>query len=259
MFFLPLFDENTPKSKPYVNWLIIGLCIVIFVYQVTLLGQQRNHFILNYAAIPLFITDGQYLTTLVSSAFLHGGWLHLGGNMLFLWIFGDNIEDRMGHGRFTIFYLLCAVLATLAHVAAAPDSATPLVGASGAIAGVLASYLITFPKARVRVLLIIIIFIRLIYVPAFVVIGGWAIIQFLSAPASLGNDGGGVAYFAHIGGFIAGLILTPFFRKSQSPDLDTETPDFGIRPVPMRQIKNEWVERYRYRSRRDIPNVKRKP
>ena len=265
MFFLPLFDDNPPGRLPVVNWLIIAACVLVFLHQTSLSGRDEWQFMLDYAAVPRFISDRYNLPSLVTSAFLHGGWLHLGGNMLYLWIFGDNVEDRMGPVRFTLFYLLCAVAATLAHVAVAPSSQTPLVGASGAIAGVLAAYLILHPRAKVRVLVVILVFIRWIRMPAFVVLAAWALMQVLFAPASIGAEGG-TAYFAHIGGFVAGLALTPMLaRRKEAPEVAEEPPaDQATHPVETataRQVRNEFAERYSYRrrSRRDthVPGVRR--
>ena len=198
---------------------------------------------------------------------MHGGLLHLGGNMLYLWIFGDNVEDSMGPVRFTLFYLACGVAATLTHIAIDPSSVTPLVGASGAIAGVLAAYLMLYPHAEVRVMIVILIFVRWASFPAVAVLAGWLIIQFLSAPASLSSDGGGVAYFAHIGGFVAGLILTPFMRLSGHPIFpakEKETNESNRLTVLSRPVsranatstnKKPKTDHIR-RSRRHLPNVK---
>ena len=267
MFFLPLFDDNPPGRLPVVNWLIIAACILVFIHQFSLGSDDEWRFMLEYAAIPQFVSNGYNLPTLVTSAFLHGGWLHLGGNMLYLWIFGDNIEDRMGPVRFVLFYLLCAVAATLTHVAIAPSSQTPLVGASGAIAGVLAAYLILYPRAKVRVLLVILIFIRWIRMPAFVVLAAWALMQVLAAPTSIGAEGG-TAYFAHIGGFVAGLALTPLLARKRVATEVAEEPssDRASHPAEMataRQVRNEFAERYRYRGQprrgTGVPSVTRPP
>lgn len=261
MFFLPLFDDNPPGRPPIINWLLILACVLVFLYQASLPLRQQYGFIFHYGAIPLLISNGEASASLITSMFLHGGWMHLGGNMLYLWIFGDNIEDKMGSFRFILFYLLCGVVATLTHIAIGPSSEVPLVGASGAIAGVLAAYLLLFPRAKVRVLIVILIFLRWIYMPAFVVLGGWLLLQFIAAPASLAADSG-TAYFAHIGGFVAGLVLTPFFKKRDVPIFppapEPAQADQAIEPVPTRQVRNEFVERYRYRRRgTSIPNVRR--
>jgi membrane associated rhomboid family serine protease len=292
MFFLPLFDNNPTNRTPIITRAIIIACILVFLYQIGLTDRLERLFIFSYGAIPALITGAEirpgYFSdipdkaTLFTSIFMHGGLLHLGGNMLYLWIFGDNVEDSMGPVRFTLFYLACGVAATLTHIAIDPSSVTPLVGASGAIAGVLAAYLMLYPHAEVRVMIVILIFVRWASFPAVAVLAGWLIIQFLSAPASLSSDGGGVAYFAHIGGFVAGLILTPFMRQSSHPIFpakEKETRESDRLTVLNRQaIKNAFVERYRRpvfhaktankkanakvttdhirRSRRHLPNVK---
>lgn len=273
MFFLPLYDDNKPEAWPIITWALMAACLIIFLIQAGLNAYDGQIFLYRYAAIPALITSASQLppelyaipplATLVTSTFLHGGWLHLGGNMLYLWIFGDNVEDKMGPVRFLVFYLLCGVAASAAHVMVNPGDEVPLVGASGAIAGVLAAYLLMFPHAKVRVFMVIIIFIRWIYVPAFVVLGVWLLIQVFAAPGSL-SQSGGTAYFAHLGGFVAGLVLTPFFRKKGVPlmtsihELKSDTP---IEPVPMQTVRNEFVERYRHRRRPSrasvIPQVKR--
>ena len=275
MFFIPLFDDNPTGRWPLVTWALIALCVVIFLAQVAMPERQQLALWLSYGAIPALVTGSATLppelstlppfATLVSSVFLHGGWMHLGGNMLFLWIYGDNVEDRMGHFRFMVFYLICGVAASLTHVLISPDDTSPLIGASGAIAGVMAAYLLMFPRAKVRVLMIIIIFIRWIYLPAFVVLGTWLLIQVFAAPSSLSQQGG-VAYFAHLGGFVAGLVLTPIFKKSGTPLLPKQEkpPEWEIAPVPARQVKSEFVERYQRKpkiskTRPLVPNVKRNP
>ena len=234
--------------------------------------MDQRIFIYAYGAVPAVVTGREFLPaeivaipswlSLVTSTFLHGGWMHILGNMLFLWIYGDNVEDRMGPVRFLIFYLICGTAASLTHVMIDPNSTTPLVGASGAIAGVMAAYLLMFPRARIRVIMIILIFIRFTYFPAFVVIGIWAALQIIAVPQSLGSEAGGVAYFAHIGGFISGLALTPIFKKREVqllPKSDT-VPDWQVEPVPARQIRNEFVERYKRKPRKvSIPSVKKMP
>lgn len=268
MFFIPLFDDNPSGRWPFVTWALMAICIVIFLYQVSLPERQQLALWLSYGAIPALVTGDVALpselatlppiATLISSVFLHGGWFHLAGNMLFLWIYGDNVEDRMGHFRFLAFYLICGVAASLAHVLISPGDTSPLIGASGAIAGVMAAYLLMFPRAKVRVLMIIIIFIRWIYLPAFVVLGTWLLVQVFAAPSSLGQQGG-TAYFAHLGGFIAGLVLTPFFKKQGTPLLPkAETPPhWEVEPVPARQVKSEFIARYQRKQRVLVPNVKR--
>jgi membrane associated rhomboid family serine protease len=218
---IPLRDENPTTLTPVVTVSLIILNCLVFLYQVSL-GQAEERFILDYAAIPADLLHtrsfggGTHLfpgVTVLTSMFMHGGILHLGGNMLYLWIFGDNIEDVMGHGRFILFYLLTGAAATFAHAVVAPMSTVPMIGASGAISGVLGAYLLLFPKARVKVLVILGFFIRIISVPAVLMLGFWFLMQMLSGLLSEGGAGGGVAWFAHVGGFVAGLALIKVFRR----------------------------------------------
>jgi membrane associated rhomboid family serine protease len=270
MFFLPLFDDNKSLSTPFITIALIAICALIFIAQISGTSDDQRIFIYAYGAVPAVVTGREFLPpeirtipswmSLISSTFLHGGWLHILGNMLFLWIYGDNVEDNMGRFRFAVFYLICGAVASLTHVMIDPSSTTPLVGASGAIAGVMAAYLMMFPRARIRVIMIILIFIRFTYFPAFAVIGIWAVLQVIAVPQSLSSDGGGVAYFAHIGGFIAGLALTPLFKKRGVTLLPkTETaPNWEVTPVPARVIRNEFVERYKRKPRLTAtPSVKK--
>lgn len=199
--------------------LIIVANIAVFIYEVSL-GQQMDRFIFQYGMTPYEIThavtlhprDIPAVYTIFTSMFLHAGWFHVGANMLFLWIFGNNVEDSMGRLRFIFFYLLCGVVASVAQIAVMPDSRIPNVGASGAIAGVLGGYLLLYPRARVTTLIFLGIFITFVDLPAVVVLVLWVVIQVLSVPLHFGGgDTGGVAYFAHIGGFVAGLLAIRFF------------------------------------------------
>ena len=270
MFFLPLFDDNKSSRFPIVTIGLIIICALVFLGQISGSTMDQRIVIYAYGAIPAVITGHDYLPpdiaaippwlSLSTSTFMHGGWMHILGNMLFLWIYGDNVEDKMGRVKFLIFYLICGVVASLTHVMIDPNSTVPLVGASGAIAGVMAAYLLMFPRARIRVIMVIIIFIRFTYFPAFVVIGSWAALQVIAVPQSLSAEGGGVAYFAHIGGFMAGLALVPIFKRRDVPLLpkSQDVPDWQIAPVPARQIKNEFVARYQRKPRRvDIPSSKK--
>lgn len=194
-----------------VTYLLIALNVLFFFVEM----NGGNPFIQKWAFVPsrfLAHPSGDF-PTLFSSMFMHAGWLHLGGNMLYLWIFGDNVEDRFGHIKFTIFYLLCGLAATFAQLAFSLTSNIPNLGASGAIAGVLGAYILLFPQGRVRVLQGQ----RVIQVPALVVIGLWIVLQFFSGIGSIAHAGqtGGVAYMAHIGGFVAGFVLTFLFRGSR--------------------------------------------
>jgi len=212
----PIGDENVgQRIRPYVNWSLIAVNLVIFLYQSTLDQRALRDFIVTWGTVPDEIADGRDLFALVTCMFLHGGWLHILGNMLFLWVFGDNIEDTMGHLKYGAFYLLCGVGASLLQVVIDTDSRVPLVGASGAISGILAAYLVLYPRGKIRTLL----FVGLpfiILIPAYLQIGLWIVMQFVNGFLSLGvrtaETGGGVAYFAHIGGFLAGVGLVWLFR-----------------------------------------------
>jgi rhomboid family protein len=216
---IPIRDDNPVHIVAYVTWGLIGLNTAVFALQ---LARAQDAAVVAYSlgAVPAFLTGREpgaappwlWLTP-VTSLFLHGGFLHLGGNMLYLWIFGNNVEEAMGHARFLAFYLVCGVLATAGHVLSNPASDLPVIGASGAISGVLAAYLLLFPHARVLTLIPLGFFTRLVYIPAVLLLGFWILLQvasgFLAPP-----EAGGVAFFAHIGGFVAGLALVvPFKRR----------------------------------------------
>ena len=217
---IPLRDENPSGTVPVITRALISVNAIAFVYELTL-GPELKSFIYAWGMVParlsLALRFGEEpvvapsLTTL-TSMFLHGGWLHLVGNMWYLWIFGDNIEDRLGHLRFLVFYLLAGIVAALLHYALNQASWVPTVGASGAIAGVLGAYLVTFPRARVIALVPLFPFFQVMALPAVLVLGLWFVMQFFSGALSLGNTGGGgVAWWAHIGGFAFGLIGMPIF------------------------------------------------
>lgn len=200
----PLRDHNPSGGRPYVTFGLIGLNVAIFL-AMTGLGDDPGRIAQVYydwGLVPARGDIGGYLT----SQFLHGGVVHLAGNMLFLWIFGDNVEEQLGHLRFLCFYLISGVAAGLAQMVPDPSSTIPMIGASGAIGGVMGAYLLLFPRARVDVLIIILVFIRIIPVPAWVVLGVWLAIQ-VGSGASLPTDEGGVAYWAHVGGFAAGALM----------------------------------------------------
>ncbi|MBC8043436.1 MAG: rhomboid family intramembrane serine protease [Rhizobacter sp.] len=208
----PIGDDNSQrKSTPVVTYILIAINVLVFFLELS----AGDAFIIQWSVIPRELTNepGSEAITVLTSMFMHGGWLHLGGNLLYLWIFGDNVEDHFGPAKFLGFYLLCGVAATLAQVAVNPNSAIPNLGASGAIAGVLGAYLVLFPKGQVRVL-----FVRMIVpMPAIVVIGLWIALQFVNGFGSIANteetgETGGVAYMAHIGGFVAGFILCFLLR-----------------------------------------------
>ncbi len=205
----PIGDDNTSRrTVPLVTYALIALNVLFFFVELS--GGEA--FIGKWAFVPSrFLANplGDSLT-LFTAMFMHAGWLHLGGNMLYLWIFGDNVEDRFGHIKFTIFYLLCGLVATFAQLAFSLKSDVPNLGASGAIAGVLGAYILLFPKREVKVLLGQ----QVIQVPALIVIGLWIVLQFFSSVGSIADTAqtGGVAYMAHVGGFVAGFVLTFLFR-----------------------------------------------
>ena len=221
---IPIQDDpgRTRRSMPWVTLLLIAANAVVFAYELSL-GPSLQAFIQTYGAIPRQITTGHQLVptapspvyiTLITSMFIHAGFLHIGGNMLFLWIFGDNVEDSLGHIVYLGFYLFCGTVAGLVQVAVSPLSTIPAIGASGAIAGVLASYLLLFPRAAVRTLLLIGPFITFSRLSALLMIGVWILLQVVSGVVELAgsSSGDGVAFWAHVGGFAAGLSATALWR-----------------------------------------------
>ena len=203
----PLRDTQPSYSKPVVTVLIIVVNILVFLYEFSLDDYSLNAFITQYGLVP----DHFVLGNIFTSMFLHGGWLHVLGNMWFLWIFGDNIEDILGHGKFLLFYLLCGVAAAVCQVLLNSDSRVPMVGASGAIAGVMGAYMVKFPRARILTLAFIIFFITTFEVPAWLMLIYWFFLQFVGGFESIASSQysqvGGTAFFAHVGGFIAGIVL----------------------------------------------------
>jgi len=217
---IPLKDDNPTSSFPLVTILLIAANVSAYFLLQPAEPDSRQAFITQFGFQPVrlfFHTAGDFvlpsLATIFTSMFLHGGIVHLAGNMLYLWIFGNNIEDIMGKVRFLIFYLLCGIAGALLQGALHPNSAIPMIGASGAISGLLGAYLLRFPRSRVTVLMFFFYFIRFIKIPAYIVLGFWIVFQVLSGLGSLGIRGGGVAFFAHIGGFAAGLILVSLFAR----------------------------------------------
>ena len=204
----PIRDHNPSGRTPFVTYGLIALNILIFISYFGIMSDARalNAFWIDWAMIPDRIGRGDALYTLITSMFLHGGLLHLAGNMLFLFIFGDNIEDALGHVGYLLFYVTCGILAALAQFAIEPASGVPTVGASGAIAGVMGAYLLLFPKARVDILIIIVVIIKIMPIPAWIMLALWFGMQFVGGIGSDPNSGG-VAYWAHAGGFVAGLLL----------------------------------------------------
>src|SRR5437588_3781511 len=250
---IPIKDYPGPRRRiPLVTWGLIAINIIVFLYQVSL-GPDAPAFMFAYSVVPValvhgipqtslpgvpahlpFQTPNPVYLTIITSMFLHAGWLHIGGNMLFLYIFGDNVEDRMGHLPYLIFYLFCGIVASIAQVAVSSNSDIPSLGASGAIAGVLAAYLVLFPWAGVRTIIFIFIFFTIVTLPAFILIGLWFLLPFFDGVAALSNvqqGMGGVAYFAHIGGFVTGLVITLLLRPLLRPPADVSYPYFPRYPA----------------------------
>lgn len=219
---IPLHDDNPTRTKPFVTIAIIAVCTVVFLWQMTHSREAQQYIAYSLGFVPAAAFGSRQLPpelhilpaglTVFTSMFLHGGWLHLIGNMLYLWIFGDNVEDAMGHGRFLVFYLVCGLAAALVQGIASPESVIPMIGASGAISGVLGAYLLLHPHARVLVLVPLGFFFFTVFFPAVVVLGIWFLLQLLSS-AYMNPNEGGVAFFAHVGGFVTGVALIPFFRR----------------------------------------------
>lgn len=216
----PLRDHNPSERTPFVTWALIAINVIVFLsYYPAIGGQERllMAFYMDWALVPAEASRGLEMHTILTSMFLHGGWMHIIGNMLFLYIFGDNLEDQLGHLGYLLFYLASGVAAALAQIAADSTATVPMVGASGAIAGVMGGYLLLFPRARVDLALIIFVFFRIITVPAWLMLGLWFGLQ-LASGASSPAAGGGVAYWAHAGGFIAGVVLVlPLWLRRGGP------------------------------------------
>ncbi len=220
--FLPISDDNPNKKKPVATWLLIGACVATFIWQKGLDEPALHLATLAYGLIPADLFGTVALNpsisivpawiTIFTSMFLHGGWMHLGGNMLYLWIFGDNVEEAVGSVKFLIFYMSCGFIAALAQTMSDTYSVVPMVGASGAVSGILGAYLVLYPLANVRVLVWIIIFVTIINVPAWIVLSLWFAGQLWSQAGASASSG--VAFLAHIGGFVAGLMLIFFMRRS---------------------------------------------
>ena len=212
---IPLRDVIPSRTTPYITVAIIALNVLVFSYEFSL-GDAANRFVLAYGLIPAAFS----WATVLTSMFVHGGLLHVAGNMWFLWIFGDNVEDRFGHGRYVVFYLLCGTAAALAQTAMSPDSIVPMVGASGAIAGVMGAYFVMYPHSRIVTLVPLGFFTQIIEVPAIFFLGFWFLIQFVSGVGSVATAAthaptGGVAFWAHVAGFVMGLAGVPLFRRPE--------------------------------------------
>jgi len=231
----PLRDENPTELVPVVTFVIIAINVLVWLLvQQAGAGDGFLASLCSYGAIPADITGGLDPGTLIqlgpdvacraaglgwltllTSMFMHGSWMHLIGNMWFMWVFGNNVEDSMGHVRFVVFYLLCGALASAAHIFTDPGSIVPTVGASGAISGIMGAYLVLYPRVRVQTLFFLIIIVRVIPLPAWVLLVQWMVIQVWSGVSTYGAAGGGVAFWAHIGGFVAGAVLIKLFERPQ--------------------------------------------
>ena len=219
---IPLRDTQPSYTFPFVTVAIIALNVLAFLYEFTMDPYEFNFFIAHHGVIPARLQWVDVLT----SIFLHGGWLHLIGNMWFLWIYGDNVEDILGHAQYLVFYLLCGLAATMVHVVFNADSRVPTIGASGAIAGVMGAYVVKFPHSKITTLVLVVVFITTMEIPAYLILLYWFVIQFFSGVGSMGHSHlsqGGVAWFAHIGGFLAGVALILVMRTrerfSHRPDM----------------------------------------
>jgi membrane associated rhomboid family serine protease len=229
----PLKDDNPLLRTPVVTIALIAVNCLVFLYQITLSSQGQQLFFLRYGLIPIEITHMADMTPQApfpvllspfSSMFVHGDLLHLGGNMLYLWIFGNNVEDYLGRFKFLGFYFLSGLAAVALFAALSPNSQVPLIGASGAIAGILGAYMVLFPRARVLTLIWIIFIIRLIWLPAVFLLGYWFVIQLIMGASTIGeSNGGGVAWFAHIGGFGFGWLVIRLFRRSTKNPYTTDS------------------------------------
>jgi membrane associated rhomboid family serine protease len=244
---LPLRDHNPSTRPALVTYALIAVNIAVFLSYFPQLSsdQQALRFFNQWGIVPRQLVAGGDGFSLISAMFLHGGWMHLAGNMLFLWIFGDNLEETLGHWRYLGFYLLCGIVAALAQVMADTNSTVPTVGASGAIAGVMGGYLLLFPRARVDVLLVFVVFFRVFALPAWVLLVYWFAVQILGGSAA-DPSGGGVAYWAHAGGFVCGLVLMlPRWLRLGGPRFWART--HGTPPHPEARVR-----------RTPIPAIRRK-
>ena len=228
MLVLPLYDDNPRITVPVVTYGLIATCTLVFLWQLSLGPRAQEAIAFAYGMVPASLFGSARLphelqlvppwATLVTSMFLHGGWLHLLGNMLYLWLFGRGVESAMGAPRYLVFYLLSGIAAALAQAAADPGAEVPLIGASGAIAGTLGAYLVLYPRGNVVVFVWIFIFVRLVTVPAVILLGLWFLMQLVSGLAAAPGEGG-VAFWAHVGGFVLGILLAPVLRHPDVPML----------------------------------------
>jgi membrane associated rhomboid family serine protease len=230
---IPLKDDNPRRTTPFVTIALVIVNVIAFLYQVSLGPQAGQEFIFEFGMIPAklpALLHGEVpfslkslewaFSPILSSMFLHGGWMHLIGNMWFFWIFGDNVEDAFGHFKFLLFYLLCGVGAGLTHALLNPHSMVPTIGASGAISGVMGAYIVLYPGARVLTLVPLVVFFFTIRLPAMLILGYWFVLQFLSGLGSLGtsSEGGGTAFWAHVGGFAIGALIAGVVKDTRAGD-----------------------------------------
>lgn len=222
--FFPIGDDQVRGGhKPIFSYILLGINVMVFAFETTLDGQSLANFTYTFGAIPDHFLHGEHLISLVTGLFLHGGWAHLLGNMLFLWVFADNVEATIGSMKFLVFFILGGIASTIFHGLIFPDSSLPLIGASGAIAAVLGAYLIMFPHSRIKVLVLILF--TSFNVPALLFLGFWIITQFFDGYGSLGAvsaEGAGIAYWAHVGGFLFGVVVGYYAKKTYNPRLITE-------------------------------------
>ena len=238
----PIRDHNPSERTPYVTYALIALNLIMFVLTAGW-SDQFNELWAMLALYPVAVMHGEMVWGLITHMFLHAGFLHIGGNMLFLWIFGDNLEDQMGHLGFLMFYLACGLVAAFAQILPAPMSGVPMVGASGAIAGVMGGYLLLFPRARVDIFVIIIIIIRIFTIPAWAMLGFWFGLQIFGGFTTIGAEDG-VAYWAHAGGFVAGVVLAlPLFLRRGGTDFWQRT--HGHPPHPAVQYPQSRIPQVR--------------
>lgn len=227
---IPIHDDNPTQIRPVVTIALIVVNAMVFLWEISLPEPVQERIFYSLGTIPAVLFGEKSLRpeialvspelSILTSMFLHGGWMHLIGNMLYLWIFGNNVEDAMGHLRFILFYLLCGIAAALSQAFQDPSSTVPMIGASGAIGGVLGAYLLLHPRANVLVLIPIFFFLHLTRIPAVIVLGFWFVLQFVQSAMTPPELGGGVAYWAHIGGFLTGMVLILVFRRPGVPLLD---------------------------------------
>ena len=220
---IPLRDDNPTRITPYVTVTIIAANVAVFMYQLSLPAPAVTRFVYEFGTIPAVVLGTQALPaqivlippllSIFTSMFLHGGFMHIIGNMLYLWIFGNNIEEAMGHSRFFLFYMVSGVLASTAHILSDTTSTIPSIGASGAISGILGAYFLLYPRAQVLTLVPLGFFLQLMYLPAWLILGFWFVLQVISGSLGQAGLGGGVAWWAHIGGFVAGILLVGLFKR----------------------------------------------